>query len=122
MRCAAEEKNMKTIRINAGNKENGYEVRIGAGLLNQAGAMIREVLKAQRLAVFTDSTVDRLYADRVTQQLEAAGFQVCRYVFPAGEASKNFSILSIFFSLSSFFSILLSIISIPPLIIHIYLP
>lgn len=91
MRCAAEEKNMKTIRINAGNKENGYEVRIGAGLLNQAGTMIREVLKAQRLAVFTDSTVDRLYADRVTQQLEAAGFQVCRYVFPAGEASKNFS-------------------------------
>lgn len=84
---------MKTIRISAGNRENGYEVRIGAGLLKQAGAMIREVLPAQRMALFTDSTVQGLYGEQVKQQLEDAGFQVFCYVFPAGEASKNFSVI-----------------------------
>ena len=82
---------MKTVHINAGNNGNGYDVLIGSGLLPETGKYARRVLKADRLAIFTDSTVDRLYADMVQESLEAEGFEVCRYVFPAGEESKNLS-------------------------------
>ena len=45
-------------------------------------------------AVVTDSTVGPLYLEAVTESLEAAGFAVSAYAFPAGEGSKNLSTLS----------------------------
>lgn len=76
----------ETVRISAGG---GYDVRIGSGILPEAGAKAQEVLKADRIAVFTDSSVDRLYADTVEESFRRAGYETCRFVFTAGEASKN---------------------------------
>ena len=45
--------------------------------------------KAKKIALVTDSNVDRLYGDAVVRQLEATGLQVERIVFPAGEKSKT---------------------------------
>ena len=45
--------------------------------------------KATKLALVTDSNVDRLYGDEAVRQLEATGLRVERIVFPAGEASKT---------------------------------
>lgn len=70
-----------------------YEVRIGGGLLAQAGAQIAEVFPPCRLAVVTDSTVDPLYGDAAEQSLREAGFSTLKYVFPAGEAHKRLSTL-----------------------------
>lgn len=44
---------------------------------------------AGKLALVTDSNVDRLHGDRVVRELESAGVRVDRLVFPAGEASKT---------------------------------
>lgn len=42
-----------------------------------------------RAALVCDSVVASLYGQRAQTALEAAGFLVCTYVFPQGEASKN---------------------------------
>ena len=71
-----------------------YRVQIGAGLLRQCGGLLREALPGQKTAVVTDSTVAPLYLSAVRESLQSAGFSVCSYIFPAGEASKNFDTLS----------------------------
>ena len=71
-----------------------YEVFIGGGLLHTCGQHLRKVLAPCRVAVITDSTVASLYLETVTGSLEAAGFTVCSYMFPAGEGSKNLETLS----------------------------
>ena len=82
---------MNRIPINASLK---YDVIIGKGLLPRAGELIRSVLKKGRAALVTDSTVDKLYADTVMDSLKAAGCDPVKYVFPAGEASKNLATFS----------------------------
>lgn len=49
---------MRNVHINAGNGGSGYDVVIGSGLLSESGKRIREVLKADRVALFTDSSVN----------------------------------------------------------------
>jgi len=69
----------------------GYDVRIGAGLLESCGEHIAAVTGACTAAVISESAVAPLYADIVCNSLTAAGFRTVRYVFPAGEASKTLS-------------------------------
>lgn len=76
----------ENVRIAAGG---GYDVRIGSGLLKETGALARRVLKADRVAVFTDSAVDSLYGETVEKSCRDAGFETCRFVFQEGEASKK---------------------------------
>lgn len=71
-----------------------YTVTIAPGLLDTCGRQLQSVLSPCRVAVVTDSMVAPLYLSRVTASLEAAGFPVCSYVFPAGEGSKNLETLS----------------------------
>ena len=71
-----------------------YEVTIGAGLLRECGARLKTVLGGCRIAVVADSNVAPLYLETVCASLRDAGFAVCSYVFPAGEAHKNFTTLS----------------------------
>ena len=71
-----------------------YEVTIGAGLLRECGARLKTVLGGCRIAVAADSNVAPLYLETVCASLRDAGFAVCSYVFPVGEAHKNFTTLS----------------------------
>lgn len=66
-----------------------YQVLIGNGLLAQCGQHIAHVHPSCTAAIITDSKVDVLYAQVVTDSLEQAGFRVVKYVFPHGEASKT---------------------------------
>lgn len=77
---------MKTVEIHTSSP---YRVLIGRGLLQTAGALIKEAAGACRVAIVTDDTVNGLYADTVEASLSENGFSVCKYVFPHGEASKN---------------------------------
>ena len=71
-----------------------YEVTIGAGLLNDCGARLRAVLGGCRVAVIADSGTAPFYLAAVRDSLRRADFDVCSYVFPAGEAHKSISTLS----------------------------
>lgn len=67
----------------------GYEVFIGPGLLGQAGLLLAEASHARRVALISDDTVSDLFGERATMSIAAAGFEVIRLEFPAGEASKT---------------------------------
>lgn len=71
-----------------------YEVLIGSGLLQKAGEEVKKVISPCKAAIVTDSTVVDLYEETVRKSLTEAGFSVCTFVFPAGEASKNMHTLS----------------------------
>lgn len=77
---------VKTLRVDTSRP---YDIKIGFGLLDRVGELCREALpRAQKLAVVTDSNVQPLYLERVTNSLKQAGFQVLSLTVPAGEGAK----------------------------------
>ena len=83
---------MKQLTVELPGRE--YDILIGTGLLEQCGARIRAVTRAERLAVVTDSNVGPLYVKMVMESLLRAGFTAFSVTFPAGEASKNIRTLN----------------------------
>ncbi len=69
-----------------------YDIRIGDGLLGEAGAAIA-ALGARRAGIVTDDTVAGIHLPALVASLEAAGLQVSTVTVPAGEGSKSFSAL-----------------------------
>ncbi|MHC1786743.1 MAG: 3-dehydroquinate synthase [Christensenellales bacterium] len=62
---------------------------IEEGLLSRAGSVLKGILGACSAAIVSDDRVAPLYLERLKASLEAAGFPLCAFTFPAGEASKN---------------------------------
>jgi 3-dehydroquinate synthase len=83
--------NVKTIPICV---HPAYTVTVGSGLLSRAGQMLTPSLGTPRAAVITDTAVAPRYLSTVETSLREAGWSVCAFVYPAGEANKNLSTLS----------------------------
>lgn len=66
-----------------------YNIVIENGILTSCGNIIKNVTKAQRTLIVSDSNVAPLYLNTVSCSLKAAGFEVSSFVFPAGEQSKT---------------------------------
>jgi 3-dehydroquinate synthase len=66
-----------------------YEVHIGPGLIDRAGAGIAPLLHRRRVAVVTDETVAGLHLARLTAALEAEGIAVSSLALPPGEGTKG---------------------------------
>ena len=77
---------MKSIPIRA---SRSYEVQIRKGLLGTVGTCLRNLTKARRVCIVSDSHVWPLYGGTVCRSLEDAGLLLRHFVFPAGENSKN---------------------------------
>lgn len=71
-----------------------YIVRIDSGLLGRLGEIVRDTAPAKSCAVMTDRTVADLYLATALQSLQAAGFTVTPFVFPAGESFKTLATVS----------------------------
>ena len=76
------------IKINI-NASRNYDVYIGSGLINETGALIRQIAPDSKILVITDDTVYSLYGERVISVLKDFGYQTDCFVFPHGEQSKN---------------------------------
>lgn len=84
---------MQTIHVDLG--AHAYDIEIAAGLLPEVGAKVAQLLpKARKAAIISDTNVAPLYAGRLQQSLEAAGFAVSQVIIQAGEQSKNMQVLS----------------------------
>lgn len=81
---------MKRIHVNL---SEGYDVRIGEGLLEKAGEEIASVIPACKAGVITDDTVMNLYGEKLKDCLIKSGFSVEIFSFPAGEKQKNMQTL-----------------------------
>ena len=90
---------MITIHVNA-SKE--YDVVLKAGVLSEAGTIIRDditrrrgssgMMRCRRVCVVSDETVAALYGgpnQALMTSLREAGFETTSFVFPGGEEHKN---------------------------------
>ncbi|MDR3510424.1 MAG: 3-dehydroquinate synthase [Caulobacteraceae bacterium] len=79
---------IRTVPVGLGDR--AYEVLIGPGLIDQAGARIAPFLKRARVAVVADETVAGLHGERLRAALAASGVEARFVVVPPGEGSKSF--------------------------------
>lgn len=78
---------MMKLRVDIPNKE--YNIYIEKGILDNTGAIIKEVTNTKRVVVVTDYNVNGLYGERVKNSLETNGFEVKIVEIPPGEKSKS---------------------------------
>ncbi len=78
---------MQTINVALG--ERSYPIHIGAGVLQQAGALLREQHSASRLVIITNPMVEQLWGARATASLEQAGWAFEKILVPEGERHKT---------------------------------
>jgi 3-dehydroquinate synthase len=78
---------MQSVKVELG--ANSYEIRVGSGLLVQAGPWLKEMGFSGRAVVITDTTVKSIYADKLGRGLAGAGFEVIVLEVPAGEEEKT---------------------------------
>ncbi len=78
---------MNIVAVDLGSRS--YEVRIGAGLIDRAGAELGPLLHRRRVAVVTDETVASLHLAQVTAAFEAEGITVSSLALPSGEGTKG---------------------------------
>ncbi len=70
--------------------QRSYDILIGPGLIDSAGAQISSRLDTPRAFIITDANVAPLLGDRLAASLEAAGIDHEMIVLPPGEATKSF--------------------------------
>jgi 3-dehydroquinate synthase len=80
---------MHSITVSLG--ENSYEVRIEAGLLARAGAVLKPYVRSGRLLVVTDSNVTAHVTPDFIVALKAEGVEAVLFELPAGEGSKSWA-------------------------------
>ncbi len=66
-----------------------YRVLIDNDILKNSGSYIREITKAQKAMIISDSNVYPLYGKILVESLEDSGFQIESFCFMAGEGSKT---------------------------------
>ena len=77
----------ETLNVELG--ERSYDIHVGDGLLAQAGALIKPVIRSQRVIVVTDENVAPLYLASLEISLDTAGLNSESIILPAGEQTKS---------------------------------
>ena len=68
-----------------------YEVRIGPGLIDRAGAEVLPLLRRRKVAVVTDATVGPLHLERLMASFAGQGIDATALTLPAGEGTKSWA-------------------------------
>ena len=79
----------ENVRVNLGDRS--YDILIGRGLLNEAGAHIAPLLRRSRIAVISDETVAALHWDSLRGGLSDQGIEAEILALPPGEATKSWN-------------------------------
>ena len=78
---------LETVHVPLGAR--AYDIVIGSDLIDALGAMIKPVLRRNRVVVITDENVALHYGTRVKAACEAEGIIFDMITLPAGEATKS---------------------------------
>ena len=76
-------------RLSVALASSTYDVVVGEGLLERAGALLAPVLPQKRAVVVTDETVARLHLGTLLEGLAQTGISTQQIVVAPGEASKS---------------------------------
>ena len=82
---------MKTLHINL--QEHSYDIHIDGGLLDHAGALIRQIHSGSQAIVLADETPWKLYGSRLETSLTQSGIKHSVFTIPSGESSKSMAVL-----------------------------
>lgn len=77
-------------QLNVELGDRSYVIRIGTGLLDQAGMLAAPLLAQPRVVIITDAHVAPFYLARLQAALAVAGIRHDAVVLPAGEPTKSF--------------------------------
>ncbi|MCL2740882.1 MAG: 3-dehydroquinate synthase [Oscillospiraceae bacterium] len=77
---------MGTVTVSAAKS---YDIVIGAGILENAGELMRGAVGVGSAAIVADGDVSGLYGDRCEAILRGSGYRTARFTFPGGERSKD---------------------------------
>jgi len=78
---------MKTIEVKL--PTHNYQIRIGIGLIEQAGELLRQIGLGEKAVIITDTTVGGIYSKRLQEGLKSGGFKSAVLEVPAGETQKS---------------------------------
>ncbi len=78
---------IETVRVPLGGR--AYDIRIGPGLIDRAGAEIAPLLTRPRVAILTDERVAELHLPALRAALAAEGVESTALALPPGETTKG---------------------------------
>ena len=78
---------MSTITVNL--PQNSYEIAIAPGILSQLGNQMQKLNLGKKVLLISNPEIFNYYGDTCIKSLEAAGFEICTHLIPAGEQYKN---------------------------------
>jgi len=76
----------ETVRVALPGRD--YDIRIGPGLLREAGAHVAPLLRRPKVAIITEERVAGLHLDTLEAGLAAAGIAAEALILPPGEGTK----------------------------------
>lgn len=82
---------MPRLQVRTKGRQHEYEIRIGRGILPEAGNIARDCFgkRAQRIALISNPKVFSLYGSAVRKSLKASGFSVSPWLIGDGERHKS---------------------------------
>ena len=78
---------MPNITVNL--PQNSYQIAIASGSLSQLGNQMGQSNLGKKVLVVSNPEIFNYYGDTCIKSLEAAGFETCTHLIPAGEQYKN---------------------------------
>ncbi len=79
----------ETLRLELGPRS--YDIIVGSGLLDDAGALVAPVIRQKRAIIVTDENVAELHLGTLRAGLDKAGIAHRSIVLPPGEGTKDFA-------------------------------
>lgn len=76
-------------KLSVKTETTSYDILIKRGIIKESVNYIKEVTKAKRLMIISDTNVAPLYLDTLKDALSQSHFEVFSHVFEAGEQSKH---------------------------------
>ncbi len=78
---------LRTVRVDLG--QNGYDIEIGAGILDRVGPFLAKRRRVSHAVVVTDTNVENPHATRAVESIKRTGAEVDLLVIEPGEPSKS---------------------------------
>jgi len=85
---------VKTTTLRVGLQERSYEIILGQGLIQRTPDYLEDISFPRKIALITNTTVEKLYLAPLMDCLTNAGYQCHSIILPDGEAYKNLEILA----------------------------
>src|SRR5512140_20703 len=78
---------MRVVKVRLGSRS--YEIRIGQGMLEEAGLLLEGLGFKDRAVIITHPNLKKLYGDTLQESLNSRGFKTTVLEVPEGEEQKS---------------------------------